>query len=216
MKNFDILFFDLDGTLTDPGLGITNAVMYSLEKYGIPLPERESLYKFIGPPLFQSYQLYFGFSEEKSVEAVKFFREYFSVKGLFENEVYPGIPQLLEKLRSAGKTLCIATSKPEKFAEEILEHFDLAKYFHHICGAAFDESRGSKHEVIEYAIGRCGNPDRSRILMIGDREHDILGAKASGLASAGVLYGYGDRAEHQAAGADYIAESVEKLGEMLL
>ena len=216
MKNQDIIFFDLDGTLTDPGLGITNAVMYSLEKYGLPLPERESLYKFIGPPLTWSYQTYFGFSEEKSVEAVKFYREHYSVTGLFENEVYPGVPKMLEKLRTAGKTLCVATSKPEKFAVQILEHFGLEGFFHHICGAAFDESRGTKHEVIEYAISRCGSPDRSRIVMVGDREHDILGGKQSGLATIGVLYGYGDRAEHEAAGADAIAESVEKLCEILI
>ena len=216
MDNYDILFFDLDGTLTDPGLGITNAVMYSLEKYGLPLPERQSLYKFIGPPLTWSYQNYYGFSEEQSIEAVKFYREHYGVKGLFENEVYPGIPELLAKLREAGKTLVVATSKPEKFAVQILEHFGLAGYFHHICGAAFDESRGSKHEVIEYAISRCGDPDRGRIIMIGDREHDILGAKQSGLASCGVLYGYGDRAEHACAGADFIAETVEALGALLL
>lgn len=216
MKNCDILFFDLDGTLTDPGLGITNAVMYSMEKYGMDIPPRQELYKFIGPPLTWSYQTYFGFSEEKSIEAVKFYREHYSVKGLFENEVYPGIPELLQKLRAVGKTLVVATSKPEKFAVQILEHFGLAEYFHHICGASFDGKIGTKHEVIEYALGRCGAPERERVLMIGDREHDILGAKASGLGSLGVLYGYGDRAEHEAAGADAIAETVTELEKLLL
>ena len=216
MNNHSIIFFDLDGTLTDPGLGITNAVMYSLEKYGLPVPPREKLYKFIGPPLTWSYQTYFGFSEEQSVEAVKFYREHYAVIGLFENEVYPGVPEMLEKLRGAGKTLCIATSKPEKFAVQILEHFGLAGLFHHICGADFEGKRGGKHEVIEYAIGRCGNPDRNDIVMVGDREHDILGGKKSGLATVGVLYGYGDRAEHEAAGADAIAETVEQLEKLLL
>lgn len=216
MKNYPVLFFDLDGTLTDPGLGITNAVMYALEKYGMELPPREELYKFIGPPLTWSFQTYYGFSQEESLKAVAVYREYFSVKGLFENEVYPGIPQLLARLKNAGKTLCVATSKPEKFAVQILEHFGLAGYFDHICGAAFDESRGSKHEVIEYAIGKLEGVQRGDILMIGDREHDILGAKASGLDSMGVLFGYGGRAEHEAAGADYIAESVEELGTLLL
>ena len=215
MKNYDILFFDLDGTLTDPGLGITNAVIHSLKKYGMEIPPRQELYKFIGPPLTWSYQTYFGFSEEKSIEAVKFYREHYSVTGLFENEVYPGIPQLLEKLSAAGKTLVVATSKPEKFAVSILEHFGLAKYFHHICGATFDGKVGTKHEVIEYALGRCGSPERSEVLMIGDREHDILGAKASGLGSLGVLYGYGSRAEHEAAGADAIVETVEELEALL-
>ncbi len=216
MNNYDILLFDLDGTLTDPGLGITNAVMYSLEKFGLPVPQRQELYKMIGPPLTWSYQTYFGFSEEKSVEAVKYYREHYGTIGLLENEVYPGIPELLKKLRAAGKTLCVATSKPEKYAGIILEHFGLAESFHYICGASFDGKIGTKHEVIEYALERMGCPERSRVLMIGDREHDILGAKAAGLGSLGVLYGYGDRAEHEKAGADAIVESVEALGKALL
>ena len=216
MKNYSTIFFDLDGTLTDPGLGITNAVMHALSAYGIPLPPRQELYKFIGPPLTWSFQTYYGFSEEESLKAVAKYREHYSVIGLFENEVYPGIPQLLEKLRAAGKTLCVATSKPEKFAVQILEHFGIARFFHHICGAAMDESRGTKHEVIEYAIGKLDGVSREDILMVGDREHDILGAKQSGLGCMGVLYGYGDRAEHEAAGADHIVETVEELGKALL
>ncbi|MBR2879743.1 MAG: HAD hydrolase-like protein [Oscillospiraceae bacterium] len=216
MKNYDILLFDLDGTLTDPGLGITNAVMYSLEKFGLPVPARQELYKMIGPPLTWSYQTYFGFSEEKSVEAVKYYREHYGTVGLLENEVYPGIGELLKALRAGGRTLCVATSKPEKYAGIILEHFGLAESFHYICGASFDGKIGTKHEVIEYALERMGSPERSRVLMIGDREHDILGAKASGLGSLGVLYGYGDRAELEKAGADTIVESVEELGEVLL
>jgi len=216
MKNYPVLFFDLDGTLTDPVLGITNAVMYALERYGIELPPREALHKFIGPPLTWSFQTYYGFTEEESLKAVAVYREYYKDRGLLENEVYPGIPALLAALRAAGKTLCVATSKPELFAAQILEHFGLAEYFTHICGAAFDESRGTKHEVIEYAIGKLGDVDRADILMIGDREHDILGAKASGLDSMGVLFGYGDRAEHEKAGADYIVDTVEDIGKMLL
>lgn len=216
MKNYSTIFFDLDGTLTDPGLGITNAVMHALKAYGIQLPPRQELYKFIGPPLTWSFQTYYGFSQEESLEAVAKYREHYSVIGLFENEVYPGIPELLAQLRQAGKTLCVATSKPEKFAVQILEHFGIAQYFHLICGAAMDESRGTKHEVIEYAIGKLPGVKREDILMVGDREHDILGAKASGLGSMGVLYGYGDRAEHEAAGADFIVETVEELGRALL
>ncbi|MBO5976428.1 MAG: HAD family hydrolase [Oscillospiraceae bacterium] len=216
MKNYDILLFDLDGTLTDPGLGITNSIMYALEKMGSPIPEREALYRFIGPPLTWTFGNFFGFTEEDTFKAIKFYREHFSVTGLYENEVYPGVPEMLKKLRDSGKTLAVATSKPEKFAVEILRHFGMAEYFHHICGAAFDETRGTKHEVIEYALGRLGNPERGDVLMIGDREHDIIGAKASGLGSLGVLYGYGDRAEHESAGADYIVESVEALQKALL
>ncbi len=216
MKTYSTLFFDLDGTLTDPGLGITNAVMYALRHYGLELPEREALYKFIGPPLTWSFQTYYGFDEAKSLEAVGVYREYFQDRGLYENEVYPGIPELLAQLKAAGKTLCIATSKPEGFARRIAEHFGFAQYFDHICGAAMDESRGTKHEVIEYAIGKLPGTERGDILMIGDREHDILGAKKSGLDSLGVLFGYGDHAEHEAAGADYIAETVEEMSKLLL
>lgn len=216
MKKYTCAFFDLDGTLTDPGLGITNAVMYALERFGISLPPRQELYKFIGPPLLWSFENYYGFSPEDSRRAVDTYREYFAEKGLFENELYPGIPELLKSLRDAGFTLVIATSKPEEFARRIAEHFGFAGYFHHICGAAMDESRGSKHEVIEYAIGKLEGISRDEIIMIGDREHDIIGAKASGLDSMGVLYGYGDRAEHEAAGADYIAESVDDVRRLLL
>ena len=216
MKNYDILLFDLDGTLTDPGSGITNSIMYALEKMGRPVPERESLYRFIGPPLTWTFGNFFGFTEEDTFKAIKFYREYFAVSGLYENEVYLGVPELLKKLREAGKTLAVATSKPEKFAVEILEYFGMAEYFHHICGAAFDESRGTKHEVIEYALERLGNPAREDVLMIGDREHDIIGAKASGLGSLGVLYGYGDAAEHEAAGADGVVATVEELEKLLL
>lgn len=214
-KMYDVIFFDLDGTLTDPGLGITNAVMHSLEKLGLPLPERTELYKFIGPPLTESFQMYCGFSLERAREAVALYREYYSVRGLWENRVYQGIPELLRELKDAGEVLCVATSKPELFAVQILEHFDLAGYFDHICGAALDESRGTKHQVIEYALETCGIADRRSVLMVGDREHDILGAKQSGLDSMGVLYGYGSRRELEAAGADLIAEAVADIGAMI-
>lgn len=216
MKNYDLLLFDLDGTLTDPMLGITNAVMYSLEKFGIPRPERSSLYKFIGPPLLDSYRDYYGFSPEQARQAVACYREYYQDRGLFENQPYPDIPRVLEALTAAGKTLCVATSKPEHFARQILEHFRLDRWFTHICGAAMDESRGTKHEVIEYALATCGAADRERVLMIGDREHDVLGAKQSGLDCLGVLYGYGSREELERAGAAYIAETTADVDRLIL
>lgn len=208
---YDIILFDLDGTLTDPGIGITNSVAHALAHWNIEVKDRAELYKFIGPPLSDSFMRYYGFSEEDAIQAIAVYREYFSVKGLYENEVYPGIPELLSALKAAGKTVVLATSKPEGFAVEILRHFGLYDYFDIIAGASMDESRNKKADVISYAISQMKNPDLSRMIMIGDREHDILGAKQIGIDSIGVLYGYGDRAEHEQAGATYIAEKVEDI-----
>ncbi len=208
---YDILLFDLDGTLTDPGEGITNSVAYALKKRGIEVKDRKELYPFIGPPLLDSFMRYFGFSEEEAEECVKDYRVYFSDRGIFENEVYPGVPKLLEALKEQGKTVVLATSKPEQFAKKILEHFDLAKYFDLAAGATMDKSRSKKGDVIAYALRSLGDPEKSCCLMIGDREQDITGAKQNGIASLGVLYGYGDRAEHEVAGADHIAETVEEI-----
>ena len=208
---YDIILFDLDGTLTDPGIGITNSVAHALAHWNIEVKDRAELYKFIGPPLSDSFMRYYGFSEEDAIHAIAVYREYFSVKGLYENEVYPGIPELLSALKTAGKTVVLATSKPEGFAMEILRHFGLYDYFDIIAGASMDESRNKKADVIAYAISQMKNPDLSRMIMIGDREHDILGAKQIGIDSIGVLYGYGDRAEHEKAGATYIAEKVEDI-----
>ena len=208
---YDIILFDLDGTLTDPGIGITNSVAHALAHWNIEVKDRAELYKFIGPPLSDSFMRYYGFSEEDAIHAIAVYREYFSVKGLYENEVYPGIPELLSALKAAGKTVVLATSKPEGFAVEILRHFGLYDYFDIIAGASMDESRNKKADVIAYAISQMKNPDLSRMIMIGDREHDILGAKQIGIDSIGVLYGYGDRDEHEKAGATYIAEKVEDI-----
>ena len=208
---YDIILFDLDGTLTDPGIGITNSVAHALAHWNIEVKDRAELYKFIGPPLSDSFMRYYGFSEEDAIHAIAVYREYFSVKGLYENEVYPGIPELLSALKAAGKTVVLATSKPEGFAVEILRHFGLYDYFDIIAGASMDESRNKKADVIAYAISQMKNPDLSRMIMIGDREHDILGAKQIGIDSIGVLYGYGDRPEHEKAGTTYIAEKVEDI-----
>lgn len=215
MKEYQYILFDLDGTLTDPGLGITNSVAYSLEKYGIFVDDRSELYKFIGPPLIDSYMDFYGFHKEKAVQAVDVYREYYAVKGIFENYVYDGIPELLKLLQENGKKIVLATSKPEEYAKIILEHFDLTKYFFYIAGSNMDESRSKKSEVIEYALKKCQIKDKSQAVMIGDREHDIIGAKETGLDSIGVLYGYGDYEELERAGADQIVESVDSLSIML-
>ena len=213
---YDYIFFDLDGTLTDPGLGITNSVMYALGKFGITVSDRSALYPFIGPPLLDSFQRYYGLTEEQSRAATRYYREVFSVTGLFENEVYPGVPEMLEHLRGAGRQLVVATSKPEEFARRILVHFSLDGYFARTCGAAMDETRTRKDEVIRYALERCGSPAPDRVLMVGDREHDVLGAAKCGIETLGVLYGYGGRAELEAAGAKYLAETVGDVEDIIL
>lgn len=213
---FDYLFFDLDGTLTDPALGITNSFIHAIKYFGLEVPSYETLCSFIGPPLPDTFKQQFGFSEEKAAEGVKKYREYFSEKGLLENSVYPGIPELLAQLKQQGKKLIVATSKPEEYSVRIIEHFGLAQYFENVCGSLMDESRSKKDEVIAYAIERNGISDKSKILMIGDRKHDILGAKKVGLKSCGVLFGYGSLEELQTAGADFIAQNIQELKEICL
>ncbi len=204
---YKYLLFDLDGTLTDPGLGITNSVMYALGKFGISVSDRPSLYKFIGPPLRESFGKFYGFSKEQCEQAVKYYREYFSEKGLYENEVYDEIPRVLTMLKESGRTLAVATSKPEPFAVRILKHFDLYGYFDLVAGATMDDTRNEKADVIRYALDSIGVPDRSSAIMIGDRKHDVIGAKANGIDAVGVLYGYGGRGELTDAGAAFIADS---------
>ncbi len=208
MKNYNTILFDLDGTLTDPVQGIINSVIYSLRKMGIEETDRESLKKFIGPPLADSFREYYSLSDEKAVQAVEYYREYFKAKGMFENSVYDDIETLLKSLNDKGKTLIIATSKPEEFSLQILEHFDLSKYFKYIAGATLDGSRSAKADVIKYALEKCGITDKEHTIMIGDRKHDIIGANENGIDSIGVLFGYGDIDELKNAGASYIAESV--------
>lgn len=208
---FETILFDLDGTLTDPGEGITNSVAHALSKYGIEVSDKRELYKFIGPPLRDSFMKYYGFSENEALKAIECYREYFRDKGIFENKVYDGVEDMLRKLHTDGKKVVLATSKPVEFALRILEYFDLKKYFAVVAGASMDSSRSKKGDVIAYALSMCGDTDKSTAVMIGDREHDIIGAKENGLASIGVLYGYGDEAELKNAGADYIAETPEDI-----
>lgn len=202
---YDCVLFDLDGTLTDPGEGITNSVAYALRQYGIEVPDRTALYKFIGPPLKDSFMEYYGFSAAQAEEAVAHYRDYFAPKGMLENRVYPGVPELLAAVRASGRRVLLATSKPEAFAVKILEHFGLAQYFDGTCGASMDSSRSSKAAVVAYALAQAGVTDPRRAVMVGDRLHDVEGAVANGLDCIGVLYGYGDAAELTAAGARYLA-----------
>lgn len=201
------LLFDLDGTLTDPGIGITNSVAYALEKYGIKTDDRTQLYKFIGPPLQDSFEQFYGFSQEEAKMAVQYYREYYKEKGIFENKLYDGMEHLLQSLCEAGKKLFVATSKPEAFAVQILKYFSLNQYFTYIAGSNMDGTRSKKEEVIAYALKAGKIQDLSSAVMIGDREYDVTGAKKAGIASIGALFGYGSRKELEAAGADALAES---------
>lgn len=208
---YQYILFDLDGTLTNSELGITKSVQHALKKFGIEVEDRTVLRPFIGPPLLESFQVYYGLSKEESEQAIVYYRERFSVKGLYENEVYPGVEKMLQTLKESGKKLIIATSKPEKFTMLILEHFDLLKYFDFVAGATLDGSRGEKADVIRYALENYKIEDKSKVLMVGDRKYDILGAKENGLESMGVLYGFGDREELTIAGADYIVEKADDI-----
>ncbi len=207
---FEYALFDLDGTLTDPALGITNSIIYALEKMGREIPPRESLYSFIGPPLIQSFQS-LDMTEEEAERALQIYREYFSVKGLFENTVYDGIPNALSQLNDCGIKLLLATSKPELYAKQIIEHFGLDKYFTAIYGASMDEKRVDKADVIRYAAKSAGIANLNKAVMIGDRMHDILGAKKNGIVSIGVLWGYGSEDELKEAGADYIVGTLSEM-----
>ncbi len=211
MKNYKYILFDLDGTLTDPKVGITKAVAYALKDFDIDVENLDDLCKFIGPPLKDSFMEYYGFSKEDSDTAIKKYREYFSVKGLYENIVYDGIKEVLQTLKDNKKTLILATSKPKIFALKILEHFDLLKYFDFVSGAELDGTRDKKGDIIAYALAENHIADLSSVLMIGDRKHDIIGAKENSIDSMGVLYGYGNKEEFQKAGADYIVSTVKEI-----
>lgn len=208
---YQTILFDLDGTLTDPGIGITNSVAYALGKYGITVNDRSELYKFIGPPLQSSFERFYGFSKEDARAAMGYYREYYKDKGIYENVLYEGMAGFLKDLCDAGRTLLVATSKPEKFAIQILGHFGIEKYFTYVAGSNMDGTRVEKDEVIAYALKAGGITQLESAVMVGDREYDIVGAKKVGMDSIGVLFGYGSRQELEAAGATYLAKRLEDI-----
>ena len=203
---FDTLLFDLDGTLTDSFEGITASALYALERCGIHEENRNRLAAFIGPPLLDSFSRFYKMDEAQARRAVAFYREYYAEKGIFACAPYPGIAGALAALKRRGKRLFVATSKPEDFAVRILQHFALAPLFEGVTGATMDETRTKKADVIAYALARF-SLSKKGALMSGNRSHDILGAKANGIASLGVLYGYGSREELLAAGANALCET---------
>ncbi len=210
------ILLDLDGTIIDPKQGITKAIRHALQEQDILLEEDDGLSRFIGPPLRDVMKDSFGFNDEETEDIVVAYREYFAETGLYECELYDGIRELLIKLKEAGKILITATSKPEVYAIRILKHLGLDECFHDICGATLDNSRTSKESVIQYALTKNNIINTEEVVMIGDRLHDIEGARANNLPSIGVLYGYGSRGELEAAGANYIAKDASDLYNIII
>ena len=211
-----ILLFDLDGTLTDPKEGITKCVQYALKHFGIE-EELSNLLCFIGPPLIDSFMQFYGFDEEMAKLAVDKYRERFRDIGIFENGVYDGIIELLAACKEWGYSIGLATSKPEEFARRILDKYMLSEYFDEVTGSTMDGSINTKTAVIKEAFRRMNISDevKANVIMIGDREHDIIGAKNCGIESMGVKFGYAEDGELEAAGADYIVETVKDLKDLL-
>ena len=212
---FEHIFFDLDGTLTDPALGITNAIIYARKKWGLDPGKNEDYYKFIGPPMPKSFETYWGMSREDAAQTLAYYREYYTDVGLFENAPYPGMAETLQSLPDTGLRLYVATSKPTFMSVRILEKFDLAKYFVTVSGSDPSQPDSTKADVIRAARDQFG-VDMAKAVMVGDRNYDVAGAHECAIPCVGVLYGYGSRDELTAAGADYIAESVADLGRILL
>ena len=206
------ILFDLDGTLTDSGEGIINCAILALEHFGLPVPSRKELGVFVGPPLNKSF-MEFGVKEDQVDEAIRVFRSRYLTKGKFENFPYEGIPEMLANLQALGHDLYVATSKPEDTALEIMDHFDLSKYFTRICGATMDEARNSKDKVIAYLLDTCGRGEN--IVMVGDTVYDVVGAKAHHIPTIGVAWGYGNVEDMEHAGAQAIAYDVPQLFELL-
>ena len=214
MSKYEHILFDLDGTLTDSGPGIMNGFEYSLGKMGVEVPDRGFLKQFVGPPLSESFEKKLGFSPEDAARGIAYYKEYYADKGVYENDVYPGIKELLEQLKASGKKMIVATTKAELMANVVLDHFGLREYFDLLVATDFVE-RKDKIDVLKYAIETAG-VDVKKAVMVGDRHYDITGAAHFGLDSVGVLFGYGSRQELEEAGATYIAETVDDLSKILL
>lgn len=208
------VLFDLDGTLTDPKLGITTCVQHALRRFGIEVPDRDELECFIGPPLADSFRRYYGLDERQAAQAIDYYRERFSTVGLYENAVYDGVPELLSRLRARGQTMAVATSKPTVYSQQILDHFDLSRFFDAVVGSELDGRRTDKADVIRETLRQL-SLSPSEACMVGDRRQDVMGAKACGVPVIGVAYGYAEPDELEEAGADWIVDSVDALRVLL-
>ena len=217
---YKYVFFDLDGTITEPEEGIINGVLYALSKFEITVEDRTTLYSYIGPPLRDSFREFHGLSEEEAEQAVLYYREYYSTKGIYQNGIMPGMEAAFQTLREHGCHLYVATSKPELYAKQILEYLRLDGYFDIIAGSTFDKSRDTKAAVIEYLLTNIAadqtKPPVDDIIMVGDRKFDVLGARAFGIETIGVLFGYGSKEEFEACDCRYFAENAEEMVRIIL
>lgn len=210
----DTVLFDLDGTIADSFEGISDSILYALDKLGVPAPPRDSLKSFVGPPLFDEFRRRFAMDDDTAREAVRLYREYYPKKGIYEQSPINGAEELLRTLRDRGITVCLATSKPQEYAEKILEFFKFENYFDNITGATFDGKISAKADVIALALRQTGaKPENT--LMVGDRFYDVEGAHACKVRCVGVLCGFGSRAELESCGADYISEDLAGVAEIV-
>lgn len=216
MHPYKLVMFDLDGTLTDPGSGIIRSIMYALRALNCEVPQPADLKTFIGPPLQESFKTHFKFNEQRTSEAIHYYREYFTQKGMYENEIYPGMIDMLEALQREKIILTVATSKPTLFAEKILSYFKMDSFFDTVVGSHLDGTRTAKSEIIAEVLKHYPNIPKHEIVMIGDRVHDIIGAKQNKITSIGVLYGYGSKEEICSSEPDVIAQSVNELYKALI
>ena len=214
MNSYDTVIFDMDGTVTETGRGVLNSVQYALDALGYPMPDVPRRL-FMGPPLAYSFATYCGLPPELIDEAIRLYRVYYTDKGIFECALYDGMEELFIRLRGEGKKMLIASSKPEMFVKRILEHFGALSYFDFVGGADMAETRSEKPDVLRYTLAEAGVTDLDGAVMVGDREHDILGAKEVGIDSIGVLYGYGERDEFIKAGATHIAATPREVGDIV-
>ena len=217
MSRFDCVIFDLDGTLTDPKEGITKSVQHALRHFGIEVEDPDTLTPYIGPPLIPSFMEFHGLSREQAEEALMVYRERFSTVGLFENEVLEGVPEMLRSLKEKRRFVAVASSKPEEYVRRILDHFDLLQFFDEVVGASMDEKRSAKKDIIEEALLRMGKASGDKsILMIGDRKHDVEGARLCNLDSLGVYTGFAPEGELEEAGATYVFHTIGEMAAFLL
>jgi phosphoglycolate phosphatase len=216
MDKYKVILFDLDGTLSDPKVGITRCVQYALDQMGIVVSNLDELDPFIGPPLQESFSRIYSFDEEQTSLAIEYYRERFKEKGMFENELYSGITELLAHLKEHQKNLVVATSKPTIFSDKILQYFNIDKYFDLVVGSNLDGTRTAKTEIIQYILDRYEENERQDFIMIGDRKHDIIGANNTGIRSIGVTYGYGSLDELIQSNPTYIVNDVDAIREKLL
>lgn len=213
---YETILFDLDGTLTDSGEGITNSVAYALDSFGFKYESLKQLECFIGPPLKEQFMKFCAVDEKVGEKLVEKYREYYGEKGIYQNKLYKGADEMLKKLKKNGKKIILTTSKPEKYALIILKYFKIYDLFDFCAGALMTNSRTEKSAVIEYALGNIGHIDKSKTVMVGDRMHDIIGAREHGIDTVGVLYGYGTKKELCEHGAVEVCESVKELCNLLM